>query len=59
MAQQCSTEGNEDLFQENFANDNTHVWRDLWPFTTKINSAKVDDNLQLIFAISAKVDAMS
>jgi len=29
MAQQCSTEGNEGLFQGNLSNDNTYGWRDL------------------------------
>jgi len=58
MVWQCFTEGHEDLFQGNFANNNTYDWRDLWQFTTKINCAKLDGNLQLIFAVAAKVDAM-
>jgi len=58
MVWQCSAEGREGLFQGNFAIDNTHGWGDLWQLTTKINKAKLDGNLQLIFAIAAKVDAM-
>jgi len=54
MVWQCFTEGHEDLFHGNFANNNT--WGDLRPFTTKINFAKLDGNLQ--FAIAAKVDAI-
>jgi len=56
MVWQCFIEGHKNLFQGNFANDNTYGWRDLWQFTTKINYAKRDGNLQ--FAIAAKVDAM-
>jgi len=55
---QCSTEGHEDFFQGNFANNNTYGWRGLWQFTTKINLAKLDGNLQLMFAIAAKVEVM-
>jgi len=29
MVLQCSTENYEDLFQGNFANNNTYYWRDL------------------------------
>jgi len=58
MVWQCFTDGHEDLFQGNFGNNNTYGWRDLRQFTTKINWAKLDGNLQLIFAITAKVDAM-
>ena len=50
------SEGHEDLFQGNFANNNTYGWRELWQFTTKINCVKLDGSLQ--FAIAAKVDAM-
>jgi len=60
MVWQCSTEGHEDLFQGDFANNNnTYGWRDLWQFTTKILKAKVDDRSQLIVAFAAKVDTMS
>jgi len=55
---QCSTKGHEDLFQSNFGNNNTYVWRDLWEITTKIKWAKLDGNVQLIFVIAAKVNAM-
>jgi len=54
---QCFAEGHEDLFQGNFPNNNTYDWRDFWQFTTKINCAKVDGNLQ--FATAANIDAMS
>jgi len=56
MVWQCFTKGHEHLFQRNFVNNNTYGWSDLC--TTKINWAKVDGNLQLIFAIAAKIDAM-
>ena len=39
-------------------NDNTYGWSDLWQFTMKNNWTKLDDNLQLILAIAAKVVAM-
>jgi len=38
-----------------FANDNTCGWKDFRQFTTK---TKLDDNLQSIFAIAEKVDAV-
>jgi len=59
MVWQCSTEGHEDLFQGNFADNNTHGWRDLWQLTTKILTAEVDGRSQLIIAFAAKVDTMS
>jgi len=36
MVWQCSTQGHEDLFQDNFASNNAYVRRDLWQFTTKV-----------------------
>jgi len=41
MVWQCFIEGHEDLFQGNFANNNTYGWRDLLQFTTKINCVKL------------------
>ena len=57
MVLQRSTEG-QDLFQGNFANNNTYDWRDLWQFTTTIKKAELDGNLRLICAIAVKVDAV-
>jgi len=59
MVWQCRTEGHEDSFQGNFANNHTILLEGfVTGFTTKSYCAKLDGNLQLQFTIAAKVDAM-